>query len=646
MHHSKMSITVQYLSTLVISWKLPKSPYMKSILKLCSCSLLLLFLPLCSPIAQKKPIKFAWLSDTHVGGTTGAADLSLSIQDINSLRDIHFVILSGDITEMGTNIQIELAKSILDSLRLPYYIIPGNHDTKWSESGCTRFSEIFKKDRFVFDAAGFRFIGMHQGPIMKMGDGHFAPEDLRWLDSILTESKTREIIFVTHYPLDDGIDNWYEVLDRLKAQNTKVVLVGHGHSNQKMDFEGIPGVMGRSSLRGRQPVGGYTIVTLQTDSIFFSEGTPGGETKAAWNAIPLNSTHRTTAVRSTSPIDFSMNGKYKQVKQEWSTAAGYTIASTPAVWKDYVVVGNSSGAIDGFSLQDGRKLWSYKTGASVYSSPDASDGKVVVGSSDKTIYCLNITDGRLLWKVKTAMPVVAAAKIEQGTVYIGASDRSFRALNLNSGKTVWQFSVLNGFVETRPFLYGNLVLAGAWDTYFYALDKKTGSLVWKWMNGNTGILYSPAACWPVASNSKVFIAAPDRYLTAIDVRSGAVVWRTKRFQVRETIGLSQDGSRVYARCMTDTVIAFASTDSVFKPLWIANCEYGYDIDPSMPVERNGRVYFGTKNGLVIALDAMNGTVLWQHRISETIVHTPVPLDDGRILVADLNGKIIVLKENK
>src|SRR5574341_841193 len=105
-------------------------------------------------MAQTKSFTFAWLSDTHVGSTTGTEDLRATVRDINSMDSVAFVILSGDITEMGWNAEFDLAKQILDSLNKPYYIVPGNHDTKWSESGCTKFSHVFGADRFVFEYGG------------------------------------------------------------------------------------------------------------------------------------------------------------------------------------------------------------------------------------------------------------------------------------------------------------------------------------------------------------------------------------------------------------------------------------------------------------------------------------------------------------
>jgi len=600
--------------------------------------------------APAQDLRFAWLSDTHVGSGTGADDLSRSVHDINAMQDVAFVLLSGDITEMGSNEQLVLAKAILDSLNKPYYIVPGNHDTKWSESGCTMFRRLWGNDRFVFDNHGFRFIGMHEGPIMKMGDGHFAPEDLRWIDSVLTSMNNPDqpVFFITHYPLDSGIDNWYEMTSRLRRHNVQAVLVGHGHRNRMMDFEGIPGVMGRSNLRGQAPYGGYTLATVTADTLFFSERIPvpasaGVEPGSNWHKLPLGKKSYGEPSHNLERPDFSINESSSAPKIIWSVRTGFTVASTPAVWNDRVIVGNSSGSVTCYALGDGGPLWTYKTAGAVYSTPAAADGSVVVGSTDGEIYCFDINSGKLTWNVTTMSAVVGSPAIRDGIVYVGASDRRFRAIDLKTGSVRWTFEGVNGFVETKPLIDGDLVVFGAWDTYLYALSTEDGTLRWKWSNGNPGVLLSPAAAWPVASKGKVFVAAPDRFMTAIDGATGTTVWRTNQFTVRETVGISEDGERVYARCMRDTVVAFSTSSATPAPLWVSNCAYGYDIDPSMPVEKNGTVFFGTKNGLVYALNAENGEVLWRYKIGVTVVSTPVALDAQSVLVSDLDGQIVLLR---
>ena len=113
--------------------------------------------------------------------------------------------------------------------------------------------------------------------------------------------------------------------------------------------------------------------------------------------------------------------------------------------------------------------------------------------------------------------------------------------------------------------------------------------------------------------------------------------------MRETVGVSKDGRRVYARCINDTVVAVSA--SALKPevLWTIDCGYGYDIDPSMPVEKNGTVFFGTKNGMVYALDGRTGALRWKYRIGVTVVNTPVPISAQRVMFTDLDGRIVLLQ---
>ena len=590
-------------------------------------------------------LRFAWLSDTHIGNPTGAEDLRASVRDINVLDSIDFVILSGDITEYGSRDQLLEAKSILGSLTIPYHIIPGNHDTKWSESGATEFVRLWGSDKFVFDAGGFRFIGMHQGPIMRMGDGQFSPEDIRWLDSVITAMPDgrQPVIYVTHYPLGPEIANWYEVLDRLKRMNTQGVLVGHGHRNRVESYEGLPGVMGRSNLRARDSIGGYTIVQIDRGQMSFHERGPGQRTGAAWHTIQLSPPSPAgIALESRRPVP-DVKSAPPGIHAAWILETGFTITAPPAVWDNVLITGNSSGSVLGLDLDDGTPVWKCTTGGPVHSAAAVAQGRAVFTSTDGKIYCVDASDGSVTWTYPTDAPAVACPVIQEGVVYCGASDGIFRALSLESGRLIWQYDSVGGFVETRPVVHEGVVVFGAWDGHLYGLDATSGTLRWKWKGDRPGVLYSPAACWPVASNGRIFIAAPDRMLTCIDARSGAQVWRTGIIQVRETIGLSEDGSRIFVRTMQDSIVGLRANAEgpVFD--WVADIGFGYDINSAMIPERAGVVYYATKNGVVVALNSEGGALLWKTRVSTGLVHTPLPLHGGTVALSAYDGRVILLQ---
>jgi len=599
----------------------------------------LYFLVLTSLISAQQ-FKFAWLTDIHVGYPTAAEDLTRSVNDINSFKDVAFTIVSGDITATGTLEELTKAKTILDNLEKPYYIIPGNHDTKWSESGCTDFIKLWGNDRFVFEYDKFLFLGLHQGPRMRMADGHWAPEDLKWFDSLIVSlpNSNQPIIFITHYPLDESIDNWYEILDRLKNLNTQVAIFGHGHTNTIYDFESIAGVMGRSNLSAKDKIGGYTIAEVINDSIYFSERIPNTGTKL-WHQLPLQQRNYEALVTEQIRPDYSINQKYPNVKYEWEFNSGYTIGSSAIVKDNSVFVGDASGYFYSLSLSDGSVNWKYKTQNAIYSTAAIKDNYVVFGSADSSIYCLNAENGNLIWKYKTNAAVLGSPTIDAEKVYIGGSDRIFRALDLETGKLVWEFKGLNGFIETKPAFYDDKILFGAWDEHFYCLDAETGELIWKWKGDHSGKFYSPAACWPVVSDGIVFFAAPDRKLTAIDIETGSQLWRTGKYKVRETVGMSEDGEKLFIRTMNDTILALPISEKLKEPFWITNCGFGYEISSSQIVEKDGVIFYATKNGMIYSLDSKTGKILWQHKSTNGFVNTITPLSKEEIITTDFDGRV-------
>jgi outer membrane protein assembly factor BamB len=627
------------------------------------CLALALFTAAAPPVdapAGKTQLRFAWLSDSHVGSDRGADDLRASVADINAQRGLSFVLVSGDITEMGSFDNLSLAKQILDGLGVPYHLIPGNHDTKWSESGGSDVARLWGDDRFAFEAGGFRFIGLSQGPVLHMADGHWAPQDVRWLDGLLADpgAALKPTIFVSHYPLDPGIDNWYVVLDRLKKIPTVAVLAGHGHKNQSLDFEGLRGVMGRANIGTKDQAPGYNIVEIGSGTMTFAERT-GGRTLPVWCRIELekgglpvvaNGTPAAGAAgskRAAPPRpDFGVNGVYPQVRERWRFESGWTIASSAAVAGDTVIFADASGSVRALRVADGSIAWEFKTDDPIYSTPEVAGGRVVFGSTDARIYALDARLGTPVWKLVTRSPVVASPRIVDGTAYIGAGDHVFRAIDLATGQLAWRAEGIEGFVETKPLVAGGLVVFGAWDNRLRALDAKTGRPVWEWMGERPSPFYSPAACWPVAANGRVFIVSPEPWMAAIELSSGRGLWGTDNWAVRESAGLSADGARVYVRTTDGIITAMSSSAEDAQALWETDGGFGADFGSGQLVEKDGVVFYGTKNGLLLALDGATGAVKWKYRVGVTFINTVTPLSGKDVVVTDFDGRVILVSSDK
>jgi outer membrane protein assembly factor BamB/predicted MPP superfamily phosphohydrolase len=620
---------------------------MKTLLLLC------LFLLQIGIVSAQK-IHFAHVTDTHIGSQTSAEDLAVTVDDINRQTDIDFVLLTGDITEFGSDEELRQARKIIDRLQKPWYILPGNHDSKWSESGNNSFVKILGSEKFCFEKGGYLFIGAASGPNMRMGGGLVPREQIVYLDSILKHRRSTDqpVIFVNHYPLDESLANWYKVIDLLKTANIKATLLGHGHANHLYNFEGIPGVMGRSNLQTKKAEAGYNLVTIENDTMYYAERLSSGKTLPVWCKVPVGITpygpkstpnSKGAVASATFPRpDYSINLKYPNVKVKWSLQENSDIGTGISVLKKQAVFANTAGEIVSLDLNTGKKLWVFHTGGKIYSTPTLSGNNVVCASTDQNIYCLNLKSGKMNWMHPTAKPIVASAAIEDDHVYIGSSDGSFRCIRLTDGGLIWQYDSVKNFVESRPLILKNSVCFGSWGNAFYSLDKKSGKLNWKREKYSNRML-SPAAVWPVAANGKVFLVAPDRRMTALDELTGKEIWDSGKYSCRESIGISRNGSLVYIKNMNEgNVDAFYTQPDEQKLAWECKADLGYEIAPSPITESGKYIFVPTATGIVVAIDKITHQVAWKHKVSNALINSILPVGKNRLLVSVLDGEVFFL----
>lgn len=604
----------------------------------------LLFLLFLLPLNLfSQTFRFAQVTDTHVGGATGADDLRRTVLDLNQQQGIDFVILSGDVTEFGSDEELALAKQILDSLNLPLYVIPGNHDSNWSESGANSFRKVFGAETFFFEHNGVQFIGTTSGPNMRMSPGQVPRENLVWMDSIFKANPDQDkpLIAINHYPLDSSLNNWYENIDRIKTKNVQLALCGHGHINKLYDWEGIPGVMARSNLRAKDAVGGYNIITVSSDSVFFRVRRPLMITEDYWLKLPLKRVSPDAAQAVKRP-NYALNAN-SQAKVVWEFEDHGDIGAGITADKKWMYTANTVGEVYALDLKTGKQQWTFKTAGKVYSTPAVHKGVVVVGSSDHFIYGIHAKTGKELWKLEADKAVLGSPAVKNGKAYIGASDGIFRCIDVKTGKLIWSYNNVQGYVSTLPTLADNKVIFGSWKNGFYALDQKTGQLVWKWDNGHSNRMFSAAACYPVVENNRVFIVAPDRFMTAIDLKTGQTIWREKKdeYRVRESMGISRDRKLVLAKTMDGELIGVPVNADKMDVNWKAEIKLPYELAPTAIYTNAKYIFVPSDKGLLSAVEPKTGKTAWQYKISNGMINPPLVLKD-RVVVSTMDGKIIML----
>lgn len=588
--------------------------------------------------------QFAMVSDTHIGGDSADVDLLRTVDDINANDALAFVIISGDVTEFGSDMELLLARKILDGLNKPWYIVPGNHDTKWSESGGNSFRRVFGSEAFAFRHSGYLFIGTNSGPNMRMGPGQLPRENIVWIDSVLSvpENKAMKIISVNHYPLDNSLNNWYELTHRLKERDVRLALCGHGHSNRVLDFEGIPALMARSNLHAKDTVGGYNIIRFQGDTLLTAAvRMPGVVTLPPWTEMKIAMHDYSNDTTSYPRPDFSVNVKYPDVKELWRAQEQSDIGTGTVMTGRLLIITGTDGFVRALDIETGKEKWRFATGAKIYSTPSANKKRAVVAATDGRVYALKSRSGKKIWSFDSQQPMVASPVIHGDRVYITGSSGKCYAVRLSNGSVIWSNDQIDGFVETMPVIYKGMLIFGTWNNRLYAIDTETGKIKWGWNNGYSNRMLSPAACVPVVTNNRVFVVAPDRKMTCLNAMTGEVIWQSDLGgnTVRESMGISADSTLVYAKTMDGKVISVRidSPEGIIESK--ANINIGYDIAPGVITEREGVVFVPGDDGFIYAIAREDGRLLWEHRISSCLVNHILPLGNNSLVCSSMDGVI-------
>ena len=590
---------------------------------------------------QAGVVKLAILSDVHVTpGNANEGKLREAVTEIN-FADVDAVMLTGDLTNEGSDEQLRNIKGILDGIVHPFYIIPGNHENNWSQSACKTFNDLWGSDRFVFTVDDLVVVGMNCGPFMKMGDGHIKQEDLLWLDSTLTAmvKPDMRVLSVNHYPILDDLDNYRAYVDILKKYPVITHQCGHYHSWRLYETDGINGLMVRALDMGGGNYG-YTLMTIDLDRnwIYVYNKVIGKQPEQMY-AYHINLDYYTpisTQEHFAVPAGFDV---------QCLVADNASIFTRVGLDNKNLYFGNSLGYCKAVDKKTGTMLWQYKTDAMLFSRPAVSDKYIVLPTSDKRLVWLDKKTGKPQWQYDAAGPYVADGVVRDGVLYQGGF-KTFQAWDVKRHRLLWQYDSINNYCQAAPVVDGNDVVFGAWDTYLRCLNRRTGALRWQWNNRRSVNLYSPGNVVPVVTPERVVVVAPDRMTTAVNRKDGTQLWRVKNEnKVRESLGRSADGKVAYAKTMDGTLVAM-STGAEYQHLWTVDLGFGYEHAPCIVLEHDGYIYCGSRRGMLAVVNAATHELVFTYQLGTSEVNGFEVDSNNDIYCSLIEGTIWRISRNR
>jgi outer membrane protein assembly factor BamB len=582
-------------------------------------------------VMLNKVFKFVYMADTHVGDANGNAGTAAAVADINTLADIDFVLVGGDLTEFGDNAMFDQYASYMSTLTMPHYSVPGNHDTKWPEAGYERIRDVIGETYFSFDHKGYHFVGLNSGTWLR-GEGSMDVTQLEWLEADLAALLPNTPVFIFfHHPADGGswaLANKSKFLDIVKPYNAIILFCAHGHSNVLFNFEGLVGVEGESPF-GSGPGGlgpGYNIVEITESQVTVTYRPNGGPTQPspwvtvnlpvqAYPTITFSQPVEDATVSGSVNIDVTISGNPETITSaefQFDDEGWQLMSGLGSNWSGS---GSTTGLMNGahqvqvrlistsytwykstnIYVENGypKALWRYQAGGTIQSSPAADDQQVYFGSLDGKVYCLDLYSGTKLWDFQTGKEVISSPAVAGDLVVVGSCDSTLYALNVSDGSEAWSFDA-GGVIMSHPTIADSVVYVGCGDHKLYAVNLATGVEEWSFSTG--GMIETR----PLVQDSLVYFGSWDSYFYAVNINTHAQQWRWR---------------------------STTSTSRYYSPA------------AAWPVYGNGKVFVTSPERYMNALNATTGALVWRNNSPQFYDSIGRSADGSKIYGRALDGHL-------
>ncbi|WP_459616359.1 phosphodiesterase [Bordetella sp. 2513F-2] len=176
-----------------------------------------------------------------------------AVRALNALDPAPDVVLvSGDLTDFGRVAEYRHLKQMLDALRMPYYLMPGNHDAR------AELVQVFSDHAYLEGPDGFVQYTIEDHPLRiialdtvvpMQSHGELCERRIGWLEARLAEQPGRPTVVAMHHPpfrtgiahMDEiGLLRGAEALEAVIARHPNVerVMCGHLHRTIFQRFGG------------------------------------------------------------------------------------------------------------------------------------------------------------------------------------------------------------------------------------------------------------------------------------------------------------------------------------------------------------------------------------------------------------------------
>ena len=199
------------------------------------------------------------------------------------------------------------------------------------------------------------------------------------------------------------------------------------------------------------------------------------------------------------------------------------------VYNDKVYYGGSTTSLGYlaycFDLKTNQILWKSETNESeLTGNPVYHNNNVIFENTYGSLFCFDANSGNLIWKISGKVSdkvyTTYTSPTVEGDMVFSTNKRFIFATNAVTGKRKWEFDTnLNELIlEENSPVFGEGLVFSAFRSKLFAVDAENGTKKWE-------LELSRFRRPPVYFDGIVYIGSSDSYLYAINAKTGEIVWK-------------------------------------------------------------------------------------------------------------------------
>lgn len=177
--------------------------------------------------------------------------------------------------------------------------------------------------------------------------------------------------------------------------------------------------------------------------------------------------------------------------------SGYYLNGAVALWKNHVLFGGCDAWLRVIDCRTGMPTDSLLLDAYVPASPAIRGDYAYVGDYSGNVYEFYLQDGKIARHKKIVKATdddgafISVPSLSENTLYILSNDRNLYAINRRTGGVDWKFMLKGNVGESSPVVCGDRVIVCTKTGIVSILNADTGELEWEYDTGEQ-IIGSPA----------------------------------------------------------------------------------------------------------------------------------------------------------